>query len=181
MIRINLLPRGERPRPPTSVRGEFFVILGLVIILAAIGALWVNLRSQISELRKEITQMEAELVKYQTISKEVEKFKADKRSLQDKLASIDRLKAGQVGPVHVLDEVSKLLPRGVWLTSLNNSSSRLIIQGFSFTNFAIADFMTQLAKTPSGRFSDVDLTYSEHSTIGKVPVEKFEITCTVRL
>ncbi|MDH7498891.1 MAG: PilN domain-containing protein [candidate division NC10 bacterium] len=181
MIRINLLPRAERPRAPTSVRGGFFVVLGLVVILAVIGAIWINLSAQISGLNKEIDLMRAELVKYQTVSQEVEKFKANKRSLEEKLASIDRLKAGQVGPVHMLDEVSRLLPRGIWLTSLTNSSSRLILQGYSFTNFAIADFMTQLAKAPSGRFSDVDLTFSEHATIGKVPVEKFEITCTVKL
>jgi type IV pilus assembly protein PilN len=181
MIRINLLPQAERPKPPTAVRGGFFVILGLVCLLAILGGLWINLKTQISDLRKEINQTEAELARYQTIAKEVEKYKADKKSLQDKLASIDRLKAGQVGPVHLLDEVSRFLPKGVWLTSLNNSASRLTIQGYSFTNFAIADFMTHLAKSPAGRFSDVDLTYSEHSTVGKVPVEKFEITCTVKL
>jgi len=181
MIRINLLPRAERPRAPTSVRGGFFVVLGLVVILAVIGAVWINLSARISELNKEINLMRAELVKYQTVSQEVERFKANKRSLEEKLASIDRLKAGQVGPVHMLDEVSRLLPRGIWLTFLTNTSSRLILQGYSFTNFAIADFMTQLAKAPSGRFSDVDLTFSERATIGKVPVEKFEITCTVKL
>jgi type IV pilus assembly protein PilN len=181
MIRINLLPHAERPKPPTAVRGGFFAILALICVLAVIGVLWLNLRAQISGLQTEINQIQAELTRYQTIAKEVEKYKADKKSLQDKLASIDRLKAGQMGPVHMLDEVSKNLPQGVWLISMNNTASRLIIQGYSFTNFAIADFMSQLAKSPSGRFSEVDLSYSEHVTIGKVPVEKFEITCAVKL
>jgi len=157
------------------------MILGVVCLVAVLALLWLNLTMQISDLKQEIERTQAELLKYQTIAKEVEKYKADKRNLEEKLASIDRLKAGQVGPVHMLDEASQLLPQGIWLTSLNNSASRLTLQGYSFSNFAIADFMTRLAKAPSARFTDVDLTYSEQAKIGKVPIEKFEITCTIKL
>jgi type IV pilus assembly protein PilN len=157
------------------------MILGVVCLVVVLGLLWLNLTMQISDLKQEIERTQAELLKYQTIAKEVEKYKADKRNLEEKLASIDRLKAGQVGPVHMLDEASQLLPQGIWLTSLNNSASRLTLQGYSFSNFAIADFMTRLAKAPSARFIDVDLTYSEQAKIGKVPIEKFEITCTIKL
>jgi len=181
MIRINLLPRAERAKKPTTVRWGIFVILGAVCLVALLAMLWLNLRMQISDLNNEIAQTQADLVKYQTIAKDVEKYKADKRNLEEKLASIDRLKAGQVGPVHMLDEVSELLPQGIWLTSLNNSASRLTLQGYSFSNFAIADFMTRLAKAPSARFTSVDLTYSEQTKIGKVPMEKFEITCAIKL
>ena len=181
MIRINLLPRAERAARPTAVRWGVVMILGVVCLVAVLALLWLNLTMQISDLKQEIERTQAELLKYQTIAKEVEKYKADKRNLEEKLASIDRLKAGQVGPVHMLDEASQLLPQGIWLTSLNNSASRLTLQGYSFSNFAIADFMTRLAKAPSARFTDVDLTYSEQAKIGKVPIEKFEITCTIKL
>ena len=181
MIRINLLPRAERKAKPTAVRWGVIVILGAVCLVVVLALLWLNLTMQIADLNKQIELAQAELQKYQTIAKEVEKYKADKRNLEEKLASIDRLKAGQVGPVHMLDEVSQLLPQGTWLTSLNNSASRLTLQGYSFSNFAIADFMTRLAKAPSARFTDVDLTYSEQAKIGKVPIEKFEITCTIKL
>jgi len=181
MIRINLLPRAERAARPTAVRWGVVMILGVVCLVVVLGLLWLNLTMQISDLKQEIERTQAELLKYQTIAKEVEKYKADKRNLEEKLASIDRLKAGQVGPVHMLDEASQLLPQGIWLTSLNNSASRLTLQGYSFSNFAIADFMTRLAKAPSARFTDVDLTYSEQAKIGKVPIEKFEITCTIKL
>lgn len=181
MIRINLLPRAERAARPTAVRWGVVMILGVVCLVAVLALLWLNLTMQISDLKQEIERTQAELLKYQTIAKEVEKYKADKRNLEEKLASIDRLKAGQVGPVHMLDEASQLLPQGIWLTSLNNSASRLTLQGYSFSNFAIADFMTRLAKAPSARFTNVDLTYSEQAKIGKVPIEKFEITCTIKL
>lgn len=181
MIRINLLPQAERAKKPTTVRGSIFVILGAVALVAVMALLWLNLKMQISDLNQQIEQAQAELVKYQAIEKEVAKYRADKRNLEEKLASIDRLKAGQVGPVHVLDEVSRLLPQGMWLTSLNNSASRLTLQGFAFSNFTIADFMTQLTKAPSGRFTEVDLTYSEQTKIGKVPIEKFEVTCSIKL
>ena len=181
MIRINLLPRAERAARPTAVRWGVVMILGVVCLVVVLGLLWLNLTMQISDLKQEIERTQAELLKYQTIAKEVEKYKADKRNLEEKLASIDRLKAGQVGPVHMLDEASQLLPQGIWLTSLNNSASRLTLQGYSFSNFAIADFMTRLAKAPSARFTNVDLTYSEQAKIGKVPIEKFEITCTIKL
>jgi type IV pilus assembly protein PilN len=181
MIRINLLPHAERPKSPTRVRGGFFIIIAGLCLLAILGLRWFSVKAQIADLNKENEQLQGELTRYQAIAKEVEKFKADKKNLEAKLASIDRLKAGQIGPVHILDQVSRLLPDGVWLTSLNHSASRLVLQGYSFTNFAIAEFMTQLGKSPDGRFTNVDLSYSEHALIGKVPVEKFEITCAVKL
>jgi len=181
MIRINLLPPTQRPQPPTRVRGGLLLVLGLICLVVLMGGLWLHLKSQIANLNHEISQLEVELKRYAGLAQEVEKYKADKKILQEKLASIDRLKAGQVGPVHMLDEVSRYLPRQVWLTSLVHTSNRLTIQGYSFTNFAIAQFMDQLAKAPDSRFSTVDLSYSEHSVVGKVPVEKFEIICTVKL
>jgi len=180
MIRINLLPQAERKKGISTPRGGIYVIAGLILLLAVLGLLWFNLKMEISELNKEIASTQTDLIKYQTIAKEVEKYKGDKKSLEDKLASIERLKAGQVGPVHMLEEVSQAVPREIWLTSMHNTASRLVIQGLAFSNFAIADFMTKLAKLPSGRFTDVDLSYSEHTMVEKVPVEKFEITCNIK-
>lgn len=178
MIRINLLPRAVRRKRKLNKR----VILGAFlafVVLIAMGLSWYDLRGQVISLRRQIDQTRADLVRHQDLVKKVDQFKADKQKLQDKLAVIDRLVTSQAGPVKLLDEISKLIPSEIWLTSINKSSSKVTIQGYSFTNFGVADFLTRLNQA-SSLFRDVDLSFSEKGAVEKVPVERFEITLTVK-
>lgn len=178
MIRINLLPRVARRKRRIEKRKVLTILLVLVVLLGS-AYLYYDLRTQVRSLRAQISQVQAELVRYQVLAKKVDQFKGDRKKLQEKLSVINRLMASRTGPVKVIDEVSKFLPAEVWLTSIIQSSSRVVIQGYSFTNFGVADFLTRLSHSPS-LFQDVELSYSEKTAVEKVPVERFEITLNTK-
>ena len=74
----------------------------------------------------------------------MDKFQAEKKRLEEKIKVIETLVVAQGGPVRLLDEVSKALPNEVWLTTFNRVGKRLEIGGIAFSNFSVANFMTNL-------------------------------------
>ncbi|MBI2080616.1 MAG: PilN domain-containing protein, partial [candidate division NC10 bacterium] len=82
-------------------------------------------------------------------------------------------------PVRLMDQISRQLPNEVWLTGLRETGGRVTLQGFAFTDFAIAEYMTRL-KRDGGLFSEVELSFSERTEVQKVPVKRFELTLRVK-
>jgi len=130
MIRVNLLA-ADRPTKkskraaaaPGSVQAYLF--LGLfatgAIALCALGYLWQS--AQLRKLDAEIAQAQQRQRELQAIKKQVDDLEAKRATFQRKVDLIERLKAEQSAPVHMLDEVSKALPDFVWLTTLESTGA----------------------------------------------------------
>lgn len=177
MIRINLLPKTVRRAPDRDWRVQVGGVVG-VLILLGMGYAWWSVSSETRTLQGRITTMQAELRRLDAVAKKVERFKADKRQLEQRLKVIQTLLTSQSTPVQLLSAISVKLPKELWLTSLSKTGSRLVIRGFSFTDFGIASFMTRLSQT-APLLKDVELVISEQAQVQKVPVKKFEIVCRV--
>ncbi len=179
MIKINLLPREERARrapiKPTFILAGIGV--GIVLLAMAYGWYWLN--GEVGRLQTAILQTQADLKRFEELAKQVDRYREEKKRLEEKIKIIDALVAAQGGPVRLLDEVSKALPNEVWLTALNRTGKRLEISGIAFSNFNIAALMTNLGKA-SDLVSNVDLVISEKATIEEVAVERFIITMEVK-
>ncbi len=179
MIKINLLPREERRRRAPTSPLVMLAVLASAVLVAGLAFSWYWLHSQIAGLEGQIRQTQAELKRYDEIAKQVERYKNEKKILEEKIAIIDRLVAAQSGPVRLIDEVSKALPAEIWLTSMNRTGKKLDISGIAFSNFSLATFMTNLGKA-SVYVRNVDLVVSEKTVVEQVPVERFSITMEVK-
>lgn len=169
MIRVNLLA-ADRPTKkskraaaaPGSVQAYLF--LGLfatgAIALCALGYLWQS--AQLRKLDAEIAQAQQRQRELQAIKKQVDDLEAKRATFQRKVDLIERLKAEQSAPVHMLDEVSKALPDFVWLTTLESAgapgTATVRFQGQSSGLTPVADFISALQR--SGWFPSVDLVSS---------------------
>jgi len=169
MIRVNLLaadrPTKKSKRPsaaPGSVQAYLF--LGLfatgAIALCALGYLWQS--AQLRKLDAEIAQAQQRQRELQAIKKQVDDLEMKRATFQRKVDLIERLKAEQSAPVHMLDEVSKELPDFVWLTTMDSvgppGTSTVKFAGQSSGLTPVADFISALQR--SGWFPGVDLVSS---------------------
>jgi len=179
MIKINLLPREERIRRAPVRTGVILATVCAVVLLLAMAYGWYWLNGEVSRLQSNIRQTQAELQRFEELAKQVDRFREEKKRLEEKIKVIETLVAEQAGPVQLLDEVSKALPNEVWLTSFSRTGKRLEIGGVAFSNFSVAALMTNLAKG-SGLVSNVDLVVSEKISVENVPVERFIITMDVK-
>src|SRR5688572_18908018 len=139
MIRVNLLaaerPTGggskktRTPSAPGAVQLYLFlaIFVGGAVVLCVLA--WFYITKQIADLDTKIAAAQQRQQQLQAIKKQVDEFQAKKKTLEDKVNLIERLRAEQSGPVHMLDELSKALPDFVWLTSLDQNGPNLVLRG----------------------------------------------------
>jgi len=150
MIKINLLPTKKKP-PKKVIDLQQQLLLGfliLVLVLMAMAFFWKRQRDQIEALQKEKVADEALIQSQDNVLKEVKNVEEERKKVAEKIEVIEKLKRNQAGPVRLLDELSKALPVGVNLGSLNESSNNVNIEGEAFTNDDVVRFVDNLKASP---------------------------------
>lgn len=176
MIRINL-SAADRPSkkrkaggggggggaPSTPGAMQAYLLLGIFLggaLLVCLG-LFFYVSGQIRQLDTKIAAAEERQRQLQEIKRQVDALELKRATFQRKVDLIERLKAEQSGPVHMLDEVSKSLPDFVWINNLDQTGTTLRFTGQSNGLTAVADFISALER--SGWFPNVDLASSTES------------------
>lgn len=143
MIRINLLPSKKKRAfalPPVFIYG----IAAMVIVILAVIAGTFFLNKQISSKQADISAKEQKLKKLQAALEEVKNYEKDNKDYKAKNNIIEQLKKNQIVPLRLLDEVSEMLPKGLWLTSLTDKGGFVSIEGFAFTNSDLVSYVQNL-------------------------------------
>jgi len=166
MIRVNLLA-AERPTKkkkaaaaaaPGAVQGYLFLGLFFIGALVLCAGAWFYQSSKLNQLNTQIAAAEKRQRELQAIKKQVDDLEAKRATFQRKVDLIERLKAQQSAPVHMLDEISKALPDFVWLTGMDEAAGTVKFTGQSNGLTPVADFISALQRT--GWFPTVDLVSS---------------------
>jgi len=206
MIRINLLEseRAASSKPKAAAAaaapgagmagmGPYTPLLaGLGVALLGCGYFFMSLSSEITDTNARIVVAKAEVAKLQLEKAKKEELERKRKSFQDQVNLIERLKAEQGGPVRMLDEISKALPDFVWLTKMDQTGPTLKISGEASNNNSIADFLNNLQRagdgcdvgSPEGKlkcwFPEANLDTYRESLVGTQPVVNFTFTATFR-
>lgn len=191
MIRINLLSV-EKPIAATASSGPKISlnlsekagpIAALFVLAGCSGYIaldYLNLQRQDAALHQELVAARAEKARLQPILREVEKFEAQKRDLQQRVNLIEELRQNQVGPVHMLDQISRSLPDRLWLTDMKQTGEDLQLDGKTSTLSSLADFVANLEA--SGYFvKPVDITNSEEEKANDTDLIKFTVKATFEM
>ena len=172
MIRINLV-RGKRKKK-TQFNTDVLYLLIPVLVLAAVFVHYRVVHGRINDLNTSITTANLEVDRLKKEIGEVEKFKARKAELQQKVDIISKLQAGRTGPVKVFEAISASIPEKCWIDQLSVKDEKVSLSGVALNNYTIANFMTALGQ--SGRFQDVVLGSAEQATVMNTKLVKFNLT-----
>ena len=182
MIRINLMAV-ERGRTTPKFGAEFAnkVTLSSGAIFVGVLALVVwqllAMRGETARLDEDIRVVNEELASMADVVGRRNQFEAQTVELARRVALIERLRGGQGGPVRLLDQVSRGLPEGVWLTELRQDGTDITIQGRATNLTVLSDFVVALES--SGYFAlPVELIDSQLETQEAGDVVRFELRAT---
>lgn len=147
MILINLLPYREERRKRR--KAAFFAGLGLaglvgagvvVAIYLLLQLLTADQQSRNHYLQSEIDRLEAQIKDIANLKSEIEALKSRQRAVED-------LQTDRNTPVHLLNDVSRLAPEGVYLTAIRQDNKTVTLSGIAQTNERVSEFLRNLSRS----------------------------------
>ncbi len=145
MILINLLPHREAAKQKR--RESFFVSMAASALLGGLiaGLIFVLFTIQITEqqsrntiLRSENTRLDAQIKEVATLEKEISGLRARQEAVED-------LQAERNLPVHLMNELVKQVPDGVFIKSMKQEGSVVSLTGAAQSNERVAEFLRNLS------------------------------------
>jgi type IV pilus assembly protein PilN len=141
VILINLLPHREEKR--AARKRAYFAGLAAAFCagLVAVG-LWFGVLSTMKSaqeernayLGSEIKKLEAEIKDIANLRAEIDALKARQKAVED-------LQADRNVPVHLLNELVKQTPEGVYLTNIKQAGQTVTVTGVAQTNERVSEFL----------------------------------------
>ncbi|MCT8988598.1 PilN domain-containing protein [Shewanella phaeophyticola] len=148
MANINLLPWREEARE--KQKRDYIGILALVFLVTS---LLVYLFLSFLELvtddqRQRNAYLDSEIALLNTQIAEIRKITERKKDIERRTEIILNLQQSRNLPTHVLDELVRIVPPGIYLSSIEKKGSILWIEGRSESNNNVANMMRKV-KTSS--------------------------------
>lgn len=145
-VRINLLPHREAARK--ARKDAFQVMLGASALagLAVAGAIYLGFQARIEnqQQRNQFLQTQIQMLDVQI--KEIATIEQEIAALTARQTAVEDLQADRNLPVHLLNELVKQLPDGVYITSLRQDNQAVTLQGVAQSNERISELLRNLAE-----------------------------------
>lgn len=145
MILINLLPHREAARKRRKEAFQATMFASFLIGLAIAGALYWWFQMMITEqqnnnafLQREITVLEGQIKEIASIEDEIAALRARQKAVED-------LQSDRNLPVHLLSELVKQLPDGVYVTAVGQSGQTITMQGMAQSNERVSELLRNIA------------------------------------
>lgn len=147
MILINLLPHREEKRKRR--KAAFFAgvgasaVIGLVLAAfayAVLQQLTAEQQGRNQYLKLEIDRLDVQI-------KDIANLRAEIESLKARQNAVENLQTDRNTPVHLLNELAKHTPEGVYLTSIRQVDKVVTVTGIAQTNERVSEFLRNTARS----------------------------------
>jgi len=141
MARINLLPWREELRQQRQQ--EFLIAMGASVVATCIlfGLVYMHIEGMKEYQQQRNDRVTHEIEEVDKKIKEIEEIEAKKSKLNAKIDLIKGLQESRPEIVHVLDELRKITPIGIYLTKVEQKEKVITISGKSEVNSKVSDYM----------------------------------------
>lgn len=145
MILINLLPHREeaRKRRKEAFQATMFASFLLGLVIAGAIYWWFQMmitdqQSKNSFLQQEITVLEGQIKEIASIEDEI-------ASLRARQTAVENLQSDRNLPVHLLSELVKQLPDGVYITGIKQADQSISMQGMAQSNERVSELLRNIS------------------------------------
>jgi type IV pilus assembly protein PilN len=144
VILINLLPHREAARKRR--RELFFAALGMSAVagLVIAGGIFLWYAAQISDQQDKNRMLQGEITKLEAQIKDIATLQAQIAALRARQQAVEDLQADRNLPVHLLNELVKQLPDGVYVTSMKQENQVISVQGVAQSNERVSELLRNL-------------------------------------
>jgi type IV pilus assembly protein PilN len=145
VILINLLPHREAGRKRR--REVFYAALAFSAVVGVLisGGIYIWFAAQISDQQSRNSLLASEIKRLEGQIKDIATLQAEIAALRARQQAVEDLQADRNMPVHLLNELVKQLPDGVYITSLKQENQIVTIQGVAQSNERVSELLRNLA------------------------------------
>jgi len=179
MIKINLLPYREKAKKDTFYR-QIFIAAGIFVLFILLLA-WATIfmQSSISNLEEQVKSAETTIAGLDKKIGDVEKFKKNKKDLEQKLGVIATLEENRLTPLKTFDNLALLVPpKDIWFTKITQKGNSLRIEGIGRDNIVVANFMKSIEQFES--IQSVELISSKKTEVSGITLQQFNFACLLK-
>lgn len=173
MIRINLLPHRELRR--AALQRRFYILaattlaIGGAVVISVHGIIAGRIDKQTarnSYLEKEIALLDKQI-------EEIRKLKDQTQALLARKKVVETLQENRTETVHLLDQIVRLLPDGIYLKQIKETGNRVNIVGYAQSNARVSTLMRNLESSPW--LSAPSLVEIKAVTLNKAALNEFSL------
>ena len=145
MIMINLLPHREERRQRKRV--AFYAWLGVAAIAGAamVGVWYLVVEQLISGQQERNAFLQSEITKLEVQIKDIASLRAEIASLKARQKAVEDLQIDRNVPVHLLNELVRQTPEGIYITSIKQENQNLNVAGIAQTQERVSEFLRNTA------------------------------------
>ena len=176
--RINLLPHRELKR--AARKREFvFIAAGTVIFAAATALLAHTILAGMVESQVATNKfLKVEIAKVDKEIEEIQRLKEQTSALLARKQIVETLQANRTEAVHLLDQLVRQLPDGIYLKSVKQIADKINLTGYSQSNARIATLMRNLDTSPW--LSNAELVETKAVQINNLRVNEFSLNIQLK-
>jgi type IV pilus assembly protein PilN len=177
MIRVNLLPHREMRR--RHQQQHFFVMLGFVLAIGA--ATWFVVHSylndRLDEQNARNAYLSSEIAKLDKEIEEIKKLKEQTAALLARKKVVETLQSNRSEAVHLLDQLARQLPDGVYLKAIKQQGNKVSINGYTQSQARVSTLMRNLEA--SQHLENPSLIEIKAVTLGSARINEFTMTIAI--
>ncbi len=146
MARVNLLPWREQRR--RERRQQFFSVAAatLIVGLAVVGGVHLYFESLITYQNSRNQFLQVQITSLDKKIQEIKDLEKERDRLLSRMQAIEKLRTVRPVIVHLFDAIVESLPKGVYLSELQQVGTTLTLKGVSSSNAWVSNFMRNIEK-----------------------------------
>ncbi|MCK5905238.1 MAG: PilN domain-containing protein [Gammaproteobacteria bacterium] len=177
MAGLNLLPWREEAREESRKKFIMIAISSLAFGVLTVFGGYTWMQGNISYQESRNTRFKSEINSLDMTITKIKKLDATRKALLDRIEIIDTLQSTRPSIVHLFDEMVNALPKGLFLTKLEQSDGTVKIEGKAESNTRVSSYMKRLNASPWLKSSDLH-KISIDNTKDKNRLRRFKLNVT---
>jgi type IV pilus assembly protein PilN len=173
MIRVNLLPHRAEKRKARQLQFVLLSIISVVLGAVLVGFVHVAISTQTSYQERRNDYLKQQIAVLEKQIEEIKKLREQTQALLARKTVVENLQSTRSDVVHLMDQMLRILPDGVYLKSLKQTGYKISVVGFAQSSARVSTLMRSIEDSP---WLDTPMLVEVHTTtLGNTRLSEFSL------
>jgi type IV pilus assembly protein PilN len=174
VILINLLPHREAARKRRKEAFQVTMFLAVVVGLLVAALVYWWFQSRIEDQQDRNAYLSSQIAVLDKQIKEIAGLEGEINALRERQKAVEALQANRNLPVHLLNELVRQLPEGVYISSIKQNGLQVEMKGVAQSNERVSEVLRNLSGNTAW-FAKPDLKEIVASTVALSPKDQRKV------